>query len=92
MKPQAYFKISDKYPDFYELHGPVCYYKLSEHLKADHHLPTSETPFVWCFAGGPMVARYCVLAGRVLRAFKTMDLLNEHKECIYYDKSTQMCC
>ena len=23
----------------------------------------SETPFKWCFAGGPMVARHCMLTG-----------------------------
>ena len=25
-------------------------------LKAGHHRPTSETPFKWGFAGGPMMA------------------------------------
>ena len=27
-------------------------------LKAGHHRPTSETPFKWRFAGGPMMALY----------------------------------
>ena len=37
-------------------------YYPSKHLKTCHHRRVSETPFYWRFAGGPMVARYCVLA------------------------------
>ena len=32
-------------------------------LKAGHHWPTSETPFKWRFAGGPMMALHWVLPG-----------------------------
>ena len=35
----------------------------SKHVKAGHHRPSSETPFRWRFAGGPLVARDCILAG-----------------------------
>ena len=35
----------------------------SKHPKAGHHRTASETPFEWCFAGGPIVAGHCVLAG-----------------------------
>ena len=31
--------------------------------KEGHHQLASELPFEWHFAGGPMVARLCVLAG-----------------------------
>ena len=34
----------------------------SNHLIAGHHWPASETPFEWRFAGGPIVARHCLLA------------------------------
>ena len=27
-------------------------------LKAGHHLPASETPFKWRFAGGPMLVQH----------------------------------
>ena len=30
----------------------------SQHSMLDHHRPASETPFKWCFAGGPMMARF----------------------------------
>ena len=36
----------------------------SNHIKSDHHQPTSETPFKWRFAGGPIVARHCMLTGK----------------------------
>ena len=26
----------------------------SKHVRAGHYLPASETPFKWCFAGGPI--------------------------------------
>ena len=32
-------------------------------IKECYHRSTSETPFKWRFAGGPMVARECILAG-----------------------------
>ena len=35
----------------------------SKHVKVSHHRPTNETPFKWRFTGGPIVARYCMLAG-----------------------------
>ena len=34
------------------LHAP------SQHVKAVHHRPASETPLKWRFAGGPIVTRY----------------------------------
>ena len=33
--------------------------------KRGHYRPASETPFVWRFTGGPLVARYCTLAGYI---------------------------
>ena len=27
------------------------------HSMLDHYRPASETPFKWCFAGGPLMAR-----------------------------------
>ena len=38
-----------------------------------HHRPTSETPFKWCFAGGPMMARfecYLTLVSTIFSAIK----------------------
>ena len=35
----------------------------TEHTKAGHHLPSSETPFQWLFTGGLMVARNCMPGG-----------------------------
>ena len=29
----------------------------SQHSMLGHHLPASETPFQWLFAGGPMMAQ-----------------------------------
>ena len=29
----------------------------SQHSMLGHHWHASETPFIWCFAGGPMMAR-----------------------------------
>ena len=29
-----------------------------QHSMFSHHLPASETPFPWCFACGPMMARF----------------------------------
>ena len=47
----------------------------SKHPKAGHHRPTSETPFEWRFAGGPMVARHFVLAGVLyLQNFYTFSI------------------
>ena len=34
----------------------------SKRMKAGHYRPASETPFKWRFAGGPMVARNCILS------------------------------
>ena len=34
----------------------------NNHTKASHYLPTSETPFKWRFASGPIVGRACMLA------------------------------
>ena len=34
-----------------------------KHLRACCNRPSSETPFEWRFAGGPLVARHCVLGG-----------------------------
>ena len=31
--------------------------------------PTSETPFGWRFAGGPIVARFYVLTGKQYQSF-----------------------
>ena len=28
-----------------------------QHSMLGHHRPASETPFKWCFAGGPLTAR-----------------------------------
>ena len=39
-------------------------HQAGKHLKADHHRPSSETTFKWRFAGRPMVAQHCVLAGQ----------------------------
>ena len=36
---------------------------LYPYIKVGHHWPTSETPFKWRFAGGPIVARESMLAG-----------------------------
>ena len=30
---------------------------LSQHLMLGHNWPASETPFKWCFVGGPFMAR-----------------------------------
>ena len=38
---------------------------LSKHVRAGDYLSAGETPFKWCFAGGPIVARYCMLAEEV---------------------------
>ena len=38
----------------------------SKHLKEGHHRSASETTFEWRFAGGPLVARHCTLAGFVI--------------------------
>ena len=38
-------------------------YHPSKHLEAGHYRPTSETPFEWRFAGGPMVTPPYMLAG-----------------------------
>ena len=35
----------------------------SRNIKADHYRPTSETPLLWRFAGGPMMTHDCILAG-----------------------------
>ena len=35
-----------------EFHNP------SQHTALGHYLPTSETPYKWRFAGGPIVARF----------------------------------
>ena len=35
----------------------------SKHTKVGHYRPTSKTPFEWRFAGGPIVARFCMLTG-----------------------------
>ena len=35
----------------------------SKLIKEGHHRPASETPFEWCFAGGPIEARGCMSAG-----------------------------
>ena len=39
-------------------------------VDASDDLPTSETPFKWCFTGGPMVARFvywvCFFLGKLL--------------------------
>ena len=37
-----------------------------KHIQAGHHLSASETPLEWRFAGGPIVAQYCMLAGIVV--------------------------
>ena len=34
----------------------------SKHLNVVHYRPASETPLEWCFAGGPIEARDCMLA------------------------------
>ena len=34
-----------------------------------HHRPTSETPFEWRFAGGPIVARFEMLTGYMVAIF-----------------------
>ena len=39
------------------------YYLPKTIIKVGHHRPTIETPFKWCFAGGPIVAKECLLAG-----------------------------
>ena len=33
----------------------------SKHIQAGYYWPASETPFKWRFAGGPIVARNCML-------------------------------
>ena len=43
----------------YPLGKQLC--KPSQYIISDHYRPTSETPFQWRFAGGPMVARFKVL-------------------------------
>ena len=37
----------------------------SQHIILGHHRSTSETPFKWRFAGGPMVAHIYMPAGQV---------------------------
>ena len=34
----------------------------STHTASDHYRPTSETPFEWRLAGGPIVVGECMLA------------------------------
>ena len=41
----------------------MIYMYPSKHIKSDHYRPASETPSGWCFAGGPIVAHYGMLAG-----------------------------
>ena len=42
---------------------PSYFKKLpSNYTKASHYRPTSETPFKWRFASGPIVGRACMLA------------------------------
>ena len=36
-------------------------YEPRKNIKAGHHRPSNEMPFESCFAGGPMMARHCVL-------------------------------
>ena len=42
-------------------------YEPSKNIKAGHHRPSNEMPFEWCFTGGLMMARRCVLT-QVIRA------------------------
>ena len=35
------------------------------HTMSGHYRPTSQTPFEWRFAGGPIVARFYMLTGKV---------------------------
>ena len=42
--------------------------------KEGHHQPASEPPFEWHFAGGPMVARLCVLAGMCVSCIENAKL------------------
>ena len=50
-KSQKYRVSSNTYPD------PLKITKLpSKHSMFGHHPNASETPFKWCFAGGPMMA------------------------------------
>ena len=49
------------------LHGSCYETALCMHIKAGHSRPTSETPFKWRFADGPIVAGdcTCLLVGRL---------------------------
>ena len=38
---------------------PTC--NTGQHTVLGGYQPTSETPFKWCFTGGPMVARFYML-------------------------------
>ena len=44
-----------KSPLFYDTYIKVQHY---QQAVLGHYWPTSETPFKWRFAGGPMVARF----------------------------------
>ena len=41
------------------------------YITAGNYRPASETTFEWRFAGGPIVARDCILAGKNMLLFQT---------------------
>ena len=48
------------------LNGKEAVYVPCQYIIASHYRFASETPFEWPFAGGPTVARKCMLSGFVL--------------------------
>ena len=55
-KCQQNFCSGPGWPTIYEDMG------IHKHIKVRRHWSTSELPFEWCFAGGPIVARGCILS------------------------------
>ena len=54
----------------------------SQHTTSGHQLPTIDRPLRWHIAGGPLVARHCVLFGLVT------FLLFQRKHAIWVSKRT----
>ena len=44
---------------------------------AGHYGPTSETPYKWRFADGPIVARDCMLAGFWINTYPSQDRIHQ---------------
>ena len=59
--------------------------KPSQHAVSGHHRPSSETPFKWRFAGGPIVARFSMFSRNRL----SLKTFNE-KPLFGFSKATLM--